>query len=529
MKLKICKPAYEFVIEFARKMNFKNSQLEKYLYFLSLLSRSNEYRNLSSQYMKKSLGKNKQYSYKLIINALTKEGVIECDGKRFYGKKSYGYRLKEKYYCTDKVEYKMTKTRLSNQIQIAALKRFETLPEYIKQQTANLAELTFNGQPVGKRLARRTRTGRISNFLTTNKREVRDYLLYRNNEKLVELDFNAFHPYLLSIIVSTGLGYQSIDELMPDDLRLYLQLAEQGIVYEYFYDLTGNGYENDFERDKFKKGFYSGYFFNRKYNVVNKSKVGKIFKTNFPTVHNYIIDNYINKGRTLANALQVEEADLLINNIYKQLYEENIWSATINDSVVCRKKDKEKVYSLMEDVINQNIIPCFINDVEWKGMCIHPEENADKDYIKEQGDNTRLYNMVTFPKVYTPVVEETKPVNQNEQKKQHTRQIILSAIEQLNAAGQEITALGLHKRTGLNRGTIIKHLKEINHQENPASASDMPLPAASSPGKDDWVQMGDEMVSRKKLEADWKAIQADILSMKKANASQSVKSLSRCY
>jgi hypothetical protein len=498
MNLLICTPAFQFV----KQKNFRKAHEEKYLYFLSLLSWNKEYRNLAAKILQSSLGKNGKFTFKTIITNLTNEGIIECDHIRIYGKKAFGYRLTEKYYTKNKVTYTLTNKKFANGVNIAALKKFDTLPEYVKQQKENLAELTINGRYVSPRLTRRSRTGRISNFLTTNKKTIRDTLLYRNTEKLVNLDFSGFHPYLLGIIVCRGLGYISMDEAMPDDLRDYLENAEQGIVYEYFFDMSGEGYADDFDKDKYKKKFYSGYFFNDKYTVINKSKAGKLFKKLYPTIHNFIIENFINKHKTLAFALQVEESNLVVNTIYKQLFEEGIWAATIHDSVVCLKKDKERVRSLMESVINKNITPCYINEVEWEGVCIHPEENTVKDINKKGEQEERLYNSVTFSKVYTPQIQDSKPVlNKNEIQKQTTRQEILLAIEQCKADNQPISALGLSKRTGINRGTITKHLNEINLQpiSFPASTVEVSTPPPINED-DDWVELDDEIRVRRK---DW--------------------------
>ena len=475
MKLKICLPAFDFV----QKKDFREAHKEKYLYFLSLLSREKKYRNLNAQHLKSALGKNKGFNYKSIITNLTNEGVIECDGIRIYGKKSLGYKLTDKYYSSEKIEYLLINKRFTNQIQIAAIKNFKILPEYVKQQTQNLSELTINGKYVKLRLARRSRSGRISNYLTTNKKELRDYLLYRNEEKLIEFDFNGFQPYLLGLIVSRGLGYKSFDEDMPDDLRLYLQLAEQGIVYEFFYDLTGRGNEAEFKRDDFKKQFYKTYFFNTKFNVVNKSEVGKIFKTQFPTIHNYIILNFINKSKTLANALQVEESRLVINTIYKRLYEEGIWSATINDSVVCLIRNKEQVYQIVESIINQNIVPCFINENKWKGIDIYPEERIDKDYISKEGEK-RIYNKVTFDKVCTHLTEDCRPVNKNDELKNRTRNILLKAIDKLKAENKAVSVYQLNKITNINKATVRKHLSAINQVEQACAGSPTGLPIPDS-------------------------------------------------
>ena len=175
--LLIQSPAFDFI----KSQGFKPQHEEKYLYFLSLLSTKNQYRNLSSTLLKSSLGKNKHsngLTYKTIITNLLNEGVISCDNIIKYTKKSLGYKLTDKFFTGELIEYAMRNKRLINKIEIASIKKFDVLPEYIKQMRKNLSELTEAGQPINQGNITRSRTGRVFNFLTANKRERRQGLLW---------------------------------------------------------------------------------------------------------------------------------------------------------------------------------------------------------------------------------------------------------------------------------------------------------------------------------------------------------------
>ena len=280
MKLKLRESAYQYV----QSLNLPQNHHDKYCYFLSLLSYNmkNGFRDLNSVYLKSILGKNsKNLSYTQIITTLIDGGLVECDNNSIRGKKSLGYRLTEKYSTGNVIEVEIKTKHIIQKIEVGKLKKWEALPQYVRAMRENFAQLTFNGKYLGKTNVSRSRTGRVFNFLTGNKRTIRPHLRYKSNELLCELDAKNFQPYLLGLIVCKGLHIQSWDELMPFDLRKYLMLVKNGKLYQYFAEKLNTDISIEKQKDKFKRKFFSGYFFNSDYCVLNKSDVGMIFKNDF--------------------------------------------------------------------------------------------------------------------------------------------------------------------------------------------------------------------------------------------------------
>ena len=475
MKIYIQSPAFNYV----EALNQPKKDKEKYLYLLSLLSFKNEYRNLSSKILEKALGKNpkKGISYKAVINNLTESGVIQCDNKRKKGVKSFGYKLTDTYFNQSLVEYTLGK-RLSNLVDMARTNQFNLLPEYIRIMKRNLADLTVGGLPIINKRITRSRTGRVYNYLTNIKREFRYKLLWKDTESLVEFDLAGAQPYILGLIVSAGLGFNSMDECLPDDLRQYLELCQSGQVYQYFADRLKIDISGESGRNKFKQRFYNTYFFNTQYTVVNSSPIGTIFKTDFPSIHQHIIDNFINKGKTLASHLQRVESALVIDTIYKGLVEAGIWSATIHDSIVCKESDADYVFSLINSIIRTNIIPCIIKRNDW--LTIHTFENSKVGHIEgytstvHHCNNSKVGNIAEdrdidstiYVPTFSPMVDtfemvDTVKRNKKELRKEESINRIKQAIKELEERNESISAYSIHKVSGISRRIVTKHLEAI--------------------------------------------------------------------
>ncbi len=456
MKILIRKPAFEFI----RSQNFNPTHEEKYLYFLSLLSQKNEFRNLSSTLLQRCLGKNKHsngLTYKTIITNLIEEGIIQCDNKAIQGRKSKGYKITSVYFSGSRVQYEMKNTRMVNKIEIALIKKFEVLPEHIRQMKTNLAELTFNGRPIENKNVTRSRTGRVFNYLTSTKRAERRGLLWKASENLVEFDLAAAQPYFLGLMVAAGMGYKSIDECLPDDLRMYLELTSLGSIYKYFADKLGLDITDSVAKDKFKKKFYNTYFFNTKYAVVENSPIGLIFKSEFPTIHKFVLDRFISTKKTLSFNLQAIESTLIINTVYKALYDQGIWSATIHDAIICKASDAKDVSAIFTSIINQNISPCLISRKDWIGDVHTFEKNTlGQQIVKteegEAGDST-IYIVPSQQGVDSP--------DKNKIKSLETIKKIEEAITQLQNDKKPVNAYAIHKMKGISRRIVTRHLEQI--------------------------------------------------------------------
>lgn len=394
MNLYIQTPAYNWVIQ----QNFRPTHQEKYLYFLSLLSNKNQIRCLSSKFLKSSLGKNKtSLSYKSIIINLINEGIVECDWKIVPGKKSLGYKISNKFFTSQTVEYKLTNQKIINKVQYALMGKFDILPEYLKQMKTNIGDLTCNGVPVIVGNVKVGRTGRVYNMLTSSKKDDRAFM-YKNSDTLSELDIVAAQPYFFGLIITSQMGILSMDEYMPDDLRNYIDLVIDGSIYEFIADKIGKDISEKKIRNEFKVKVFKHYFFNPRYKSMTNTEIGKVIIEYFPTIHKFIVDNYINKNKTLAGELQNFESNFIINNIFKSLVDSNIWAVTLHDAVICKTSDSEYVASLINSHISSFL---FSVPVKIKGIdtfCTPTSTKKLKDHLLSNNTTTTtvLYNLVTF-------------------------------------------------------------------------------------------------------------------------------------
>ena len=427
MNIYITKPAFDFI----KTLNFREAHEEKYLYFLSLLSNNNEFRNLSSSVLQAALGKNKHsngLTYRTIITNLIKEAIIVCDNHYISGKKNFGYIITKPYYSSTKVKYTLKNKRLANKIELATSSKFERLSEHVKQMKINLSELTLNGESVGTRNVIRGNTGRVFNYLTSTKRIDRKQLLWNNTEHIVELDLSAAQPYFLGLMVAAGMQFSSIDECLPDDLRHYLDLTSTGTIYQYFADKLKIDVSDAGAKDKFKKKFYNTYFFNTKYAVVVNSPVGAIFKADFPSIHQFVIDKYINTGKTLSFDLQKFESVFVVDTLYKTLVDRGIWSATIHDAIICKESDADAVYSIFKGFVDSNISPCPIKKNTWDSFCPTPSIKNTLGQLKSitpaKGDSSST--ILCYP--FSGISGQGVGQNKNDETKDKNRDTIYNTL-----------------------------------------------------------------------------------------------------
>jgi hypothetical protein len=474
MKLKLRELTYQYVLS----LNLPQNHRDKYCYFLYLLRNNNkkEYRYLSSALLKSILGKNsKSLSYIDIIRTLTDNGVIECDNISIPGAKSLGYRLSKKFSDGRLVEVELKTKHIIRNIEIGSLKKWEALPQYIRSQKENFSHLTLDGHYIGETRVSRGRTGRVYNFITGHKSIIRPYLRYQDNELLFGLDGKNFQPYLLGLIVCEGLKIQSIDEEMPDNLRKYLSLVEQGKLYTYFAEKMNADISTEKKREAFKKKFFKGYFFNKKYNVLNNSAVGIIFKNDFPTIHDYILNNFINKKKTLAYSLQVNESKMFIEDIYQSFYKQGIWAVTNHDCIICRESDLNTVKQQMEYYFRQRIISPVLDIKEWNNEGgTHLDEKIVRDHINtgRRGSGRGVYKCGHFSqkiaKVYTPLpyFEDygVQCKSKNDWLKLEKREMIWREVGECNFYKRQLSVKGIHRKTNINKATIREHLTEMRNR-----------------------------------------------------------------
>ena len=100
------------------------------------------------------------------------------------------------------------------------------------------------------------------------------------------------------------------------------------------------------ERREFKSTFFASIFFCRNQHT-EASKCGKWFKQHFPHVYQLIFDKKAVRYQDLADAMQIQEAQVILDVVVKALHVQKIWCASIHDSIICRSGDREEVAALI--------------------------------------------------------------------------------------------------------------------------------------------------------------------------------------
>ena len=128
---------------------------------------------------------------------------------------------------------------------------------------------------------------------------------------------------------------------VPDDLRRYVRLCEEGRLYDDL--MIGSGEEID--RDAFKKRLFTQVFYGR--NFV-EGKLTKLFAERFPTVLGIIRAIKRPDYKRLSHHMLRVESAIVIGRAVRRCAEEGIWAATIHDSIVTPPEHAETVVGVME-------------------------------------------------------------------------------------------------------------------------------------------------------------------------------------
>lgn len=199
-------------------------------------------------------------------------------------------------------------------------------------------------------------SGRIFTNLTSIPRELRECIYIKDNEKLCEIDISNSQPFLFNKFLLENFNYE--DDIFGDkynDVKLYIDQTSKGILYDDLIKLWD--YKDD--RNLFKKEFF-GTIFYCKVTSNFRYEYSKKFSELYPNVMELIIKMKEGNYKNLAIQLQKIESDIMIFKVCYRLSKEapGVWFATIHDSIMCEKKDKEFILMIVKEEFNkQNMFP----------------------------------------------------------------------------------------------------------------------------------------------------------------------------
>ena len=415
---------------------------EKHLYFIDTLIRNKadkKSKYLSSALLKRTFG---DRTYKSIIEYFIKKGLVERqlnyqDGRYPY----YTYKLLAS--VNKLVGYEITSKSLICTINFFHSTNYSNLNEIEKQVLFNIQQLQLPSDIERPKLyiTKSQNTGRLFHTITSFKREHRMYLKHIDGHELVEIDGKGAQLVMLS-------NRYNDDEAFNDAVY-------SGKIYQFIANEIGVDISSDVARNKFKKQFFNSVIFNQNPSVIGNSKYGIAFKNLFPITFQHLIDIDINISK--ARELQLQESDLFINNITRDLVKNGYFVIPIHDALVVFKKDID----LVMKIINDNCYAFLgrLMSFSSKEFCPTPYPNCttyinlyDKEAEKEDRQHTGVY-----------VVQNSKRVGQNKNNlvREEKIEIITEAIKSLLSENKKVTIRKVQELSGVAKSTVEKHYKQI--------------------------------------------------------------------
>lgn len=331
------------------------------------------------------------------------QGVVERQpkplGRAGYvvGKKSIGYRLTADYatrrvidvgYIDDKFEAKVDKitkefregkmdmTVDSNafiffnlrELRINAVAAHQRINKLLTTGTyslkrANSATVKVQSIREGNWFCLRDMKGhRIHNNWCTLNKNLRQDCFIETGEQLVNIDVRNSQPVILAILLRQRF---TIDTLTPDVLH-YIELCEEGLLYEHLAAKFGIDITDDDARTAFKKMLFKTIFYGHN-EAAKKYAEWTCFQDEFPTVAAFITEYKRYDYTALSIALQRLESEIMIEGVIatiaSQHNPEDFFALTIHDSITTTVSNQEFVLGLLrEEFAMRGIKPSFVTD-----------------------------------------------------------------------------------------------------------------------------------------------------------------------
>lgn len=216
-------------------------------------------------------------------------------------------------------------------------------------------------------------SGRVHTNLTNLSSDLRKFIKLRG-EKIIGTDLKNSQPLFLGLLLLDRYGRRGG---MPDDVKEYIQLCLDGVIYDVLMEQSGIKYPTDKELSimeekekhdyaKIRKGFKQSvfekiFFGNVPKNVEPRFKSAKAFRERFPTVWDVIIEIKSNKKdygenahAQLAIKLQFKEQDIMILQAAKECLRKDIPVLTLHDALYTTE---EHIHEVCVVILN-----CFVKN-----------------------------------------------------------------------------------------------------------------------------------------------------------------------
>jgi hypothetical protein len=200
--------------------------------------------------------------------------------------------------------------------------------------------------------------GRVHTNLTNLKSRLRG-CLSEGSKELKEVDLANSQPFFFGVILityllnSTNLTSFNLSlpphtpslrcDILPEDVRLYLKLVQEGTLYEHLADRFQIPIAN---RRAFKVKLFAEVFFcKNSWSTKNSERFAQEFPTAYKVIHDLKSKDYT----ALSKLLQRVESSFIINKVVRRCMNRSIFVGTIHDSLLVHDENVPFIQQIIRE------------------------------------------------------------------------------------------------------------------------------------------------------------------------------------
>lgn len=247
---------------------------------------------------------------------------------------------------------------------------------------------------------------RRMSLFTSCKKEFRE-LLTIDGEGVMTLDFANSQPAFLANYIEHKYNQHNIE--MTDDIKLFVKLCSQGLIYEYIGDILFNGDRNK-AKDLWMSAGY-GHMSLRTLGdeVMQSNKNGLLFAELFPNVIKFLDNKKERESyNKVATNLQKYEAKF-VNAVSDLLFEQGIINITVYDEFIVKCSEFEIAKSIIEEQLKLNGLKIILKVDKNACGCVEEVSNT----ITHEDKKNALEVLIQERKENNFWIEEYNPIDRN--------------------------------------------------------------------------------------------------------------------
>ncbi len=189
-------------------------------------------------------------------------------------------------------------------------------------------------------------SGRIYGTLQNLNNKLLQFIIF-NNKNIFEVDIPCSQPRFA--------GYEAMNKYgLTSDIIEYLDYCNgDKSLGKDLYSFLMDYIKFEGTRDEFKIYLFEEFFYCKLSNFKLKNKLHEAFAILFPKIYDYVIESKKGNYKNISFRMQKCEADIIINKVCAELYNEysDIQFITRHDSIICTDEYKDIVKKKIQDVI----------------------------------------------------------------------------------------------------------------------------------------------------------------------------------